>query len=226
MGYSIEIDTIQSLTLAIAMALTIKNILRLDIAEKFIKLLVIIPILGLIQLLFATLGLIFIEKKTFTKAYDIITNAYIISELVILLKIYYHLMNKKAFWIIIISIPAISFLAEIYLLNENAFDNPNFSSHMAIMESILIICICLSIYANLIFNNKVIDLLKEPLFFFNSGVFLLFSNTLPIYSMRVILETKMNIYFLEYAIINFISYCAFYYLINKSINLWRQIQRS
>lgn len=219
----IILDVIQSLTMLTTMSITMRNILAHDILKSYNKLLILIPLTGIIQLTFASCGSIFLENTTDKFIYTAITWIYIAVEMAVILTIFSHFIPN----ILIKSL--IGFLAIIVFFTLSIRINEQIKSSLfslaSICESVYLICICLSVYLQLIFDNKVLNLLQEPIFFFNTGVFILFSTTLPIYSLAFILEDNMKEYFPEYSFINTISYVSFYYFLNKYIIIWKLIHR-
>lgn len=218
------IDAFQTISMTLAMALTIRNILINDCLEKFNKAVIAIPIAGVIQIVFASAGISIIDKKLFNQIYDTITGAYILVEMTILLILYYQFLQTKKWAFIVYSILISIIILYIYLLNIKDENSTNISNYFSIIESIYFISLCLWVYINLIFDDTKKDLLEEPFFYFNTGVFVLFSTTLPLYSLRAIIENRMSTYFIQYSTINFAAYVAFYLLLNKFINTWKPIR--
>jgi len=218
------IDTIQTITLFALMIRLIIVIYKNRPHAKHAGSLLPIPTLGLLQIFFSSFGVILFENNSYIYIQKIITNTYIAIEMISLIY-YYSKYVKKSYLIKILLVLFFSFLffsGFLINLSKNTIDIRIF---FAISESIFFVIICLHVYLEIIFNEEIKDIHKSHFFFFNTGVFALFSTTLPVYLFDAIIQNNLKIYFIQYSVINGISYIFFYLSIIKSINLWTKIQK-
>jgi hypothetical protein len=217
------IDSIQTTILFVLM---IKLATKLYLYRKnteHANILILIPITGISQTTVSSFGIALFEKATYIIVQKTITNFYVITEITVLMYIYYkYIKNKSA-----TTSSLLLFITALcaYLNYGFLFDcRVDFWVFFSIAEAILLVGMCLSVYLDLIFDDKITDIHKSYVFYFNTAVFILFSTTLPVYLFDAIIQDNLRIYFLHYSAINSFSYMLFYGMLIKSINLWEKTQ--
>lgn len=217
------IDAIQTTALFVLMIKFSTKLYSNRAHIEHASLLLLVPIFGIAQVLVSSFGVIFIKKDAYIYVQKITTNSYVIVEISVLLYVYFKKIKNK-----LISVAATLFFITtlcLYLIYDYFFESEiDFWASFSTAEAILFVVICLYVYLEIIFDNKIIDIYKCNIFYFNTGVFFLFSTTLPLYLFDAVIQENLKVFLFQYIAINGLSYVSFYALLIKSINQWKKPQ--
>lgn len=209
-------DSIQSITLLIfflrLLFLSVKHINSL----KEIKWLFIIPLSAILQLIYSSLGILYLETNIYNTTYNYITSLYIIIEYLIVFRFFYshkrfrHSSQRLA---LIFLVPLLYAFYQFFFNHIAINNNELFIS----ITSILFLVLSVITFLWIILEREIDNLYKYPEFYFNSAVFLLYSNNIPINVFNSIIQNNLSYYFFIYTAINCICYSAFYFLLIKYV---------